>query len=617
MERTKPEYPGAHAEGFEAPMDPDASRVCRLLLESDGPVKFGPGSVHPLMQEMSRRFGYKSEIVVALYPRTGAPWAFGLHQCSYPRVWTQQEERLFQEIGRRLEDGLTSLLMYRKLSDGEEKFRTMMEAFAEPLHICSHDFIIEYLNPAMIRRAGRDATGEKCYTALHGLDSKCEWCVFDKVLKGDYFDINIVSPLDDRRYRVSNMPIKNKDGTISKMAIYRDITNYMKAVSEKEKAQAQLMQAQKMESIGNLAGGIAHDFNNILTAIIGYTELALDDVEKDSMIEDNLQEVYTAGKRAKELVAQILTFARQTEKELLPIQIDIIVKEVLRFIRSSIPTTIEVKKDIDSDSLIMGSQTEVHQIIMNLCTNAAHAMEDEGGILEVSLKDVEVDRNDSRKFDLNNGDYVELSVSDTGTGIPPDIVDSIFDPYFTTKSPGEGTGMGLAMVHGIVKSYGGKITVESTHGKGTNFTIYLPVTRKRKTQCNYKPEQLPTGTERILIIDDEAPIAKMDARNLEGLGYSVTIRTSSLEAMELFRAKPSEFDLVITDMTMPDLTGDKLAVELMKIRPDIPIILCTGYSKKISDETASEIGIKAFAYKPVVKADLAKTVRKVLERAKR
>ena len=217
---------------------------------------------------------------------------------------------------------------------------------------------------------------------------------------------------------------------------------------------------------------------------------------------------------------------------------------------------------------------------------------------------------------LTDGDYVEVSVSDTGTGIPSDIINLIFEPYFTTKGPGEGTGMGLAMVHGIIESYGGKVTVESTYGKATTFTIYLPVTRKRKTQHQYKHEQLPTGTERILFVDDEAPIAKMGALNLEGLGYSVTIRTSSLEALELFRVQPNKFDLVITDMTMPNMTGDKLTAELMKIRPDIPVILCTGYSKRISDETASEIGIKAFAYKPIVKADLAKAVRKVLDEAK-
>ena len=290
-------------------------------------------------------------------------------------------------------------------------------------------------------------------------------------------------------------------------------------------------------------------------------------------------------------------------------------KEVLNFIRSTIPTIIEIQEDIKSESLILGNATQVHQVLMNLCTNAAYAMEDSGGTLNISLKDVFVDKN-KLSIGMKPGDYVEIKVADTGTGIPPDIIDSIFEPYFTTKAHGEGTGIGLAMVHGVVESYGGQISVESQLGKGTTFTIHLPITKKQSAQDDYVPEELPTGTERILFVDDEATIAKMGSQILERLGYSVTTRTSGIEALELFRTKPNDFDLVVTDMTMPNLTGDKLAVELMKIRPEIPVILCTGYSKKISDETASEIGIKAFAYKPVVKADLAKSVRKVLDEAK-
>ncbi len=389
------------------------------------------------------------------------------------------------------------------------------------------------------------------------------------------------------------------------------------AEKEREKLQEQLNQAQKMESIGNLAGGIAHDFNNILSSIIGYTELALDEVEKDTSIEDDLQEVYHAGNRARDLVKQILTFARQSDEKLKPIQIDIIVQEVLKFIRASIPTTIEIKQNIESESLIMGSSTQAHQILMNLCTNAAYAMENEGGTLEVNLQDITVDRSTNWELPgLKFGDYIEMKVSDTGTGIQPEILKNIFDPYFTTKGPGEGTGMGLAMVHGIVDSYGGKIMVDSILGKGTVFTIYLPIARKRGDHRAYESGALPSGTERVLFVDDEASIAKMGGQILERLGYRVNVRTSSVDALELFRSKPDDFDLVISDMTMPTMTGDKLAMELIASRSDIPVILCTGYSKKISDEIASNIGIKAFAYKPIVKADLAKTVRKVLDEAK-
>ena len=377
------------------------------------------------------------------------------------------------------------------------------------------------------------------------------------------------------------------------------------------------MQSQKMESIGNLAGGIAHDFNNILSSIIGFTELALDDAPRETALEDSLQEVRSAARRAKELVKQILAFARQSDENRSPIQPKLIIEEVLKFIRSTIPATIKIRQEIESDCLIMGNATQVHQLLMNLCANAADAMEDAGGVLRVSLKAVVVKKQDAlNSIGLEQGEYVEIAVADTGAGIAPDVIGSIFDPYFTTKGPGEGTGMGLAMVHGIVESYGGKITVDSRLGKGTAITIYLPVTGKRKSLRAYVPEQLPSGNERILFVDDEFTIAKMGSKVLTRLGYAVTTRTSSIEALELFREKPDAFDLVITDMTMPNLTGDRLAVELMKIRRDIPIILCTGYSKKISDETASGIGIKAFAYKPIVRADLASTVRKVLDDAR-
>ena len=386
---------------------------------------------------------------------------------------------------------------------------------------------------------------------------------------------------------------------------------------ESQRLTTQLHRAEKMESIGTLAGGIAHDFNNILSSIIGFTELTLDEVEKGTRIEDNLQEVYTAGKRARDLVIQILSFARQSDEDIKPIKLDTIAKEVLKFIRSSIPSTIEIKQNLQSDSLIMGNETQVHQILMNLCTNAAHAMEKKGGILEVNLSDISIDGSVKKEnFDLKNGSYIKLVVSDTGVGIASEVMGSIFEPYFTTKGPGEGTGLGLAMVHGIVESYGGKISFDSKIGKGTIFTIYFPITKKDGTDRPYESEKYSSGNERVLFVDDEAAIAKMGGRVLEQFGYKTTTRSSSVEALELFRSKPNDFDLVISDMTMPNITGDQLAAELMIIRPDIPIILCTGFSKRLSDKTAEEVGVKAFAYKPIVKLDLAKTVRKVLDEAK-
>ena len=387
-------------------------------------------------------------------------------------------------------------------------------------------------------------------------------------------------------------------------------------VTERIKVEEQLRQSQKMESIGNLAGGIAHDFNNILSSIIGYTELALIDIGQVSLLQEHLREVLTAGNRAKDLIKQILAFARQSHEDVKPVRVDQIVREALRLIRSATPTTIEVRQSLGSKSLVMANSTQMLQIFMNLCTNAIHAMEGTGGLLEVELKDVVLDENSPDKpGGLNAGNYIMATISDTGSGIPPDIMDLIFEPYFTTKAVGEGTGMGLAMVQGIIEGYNGKIFVRNKKEKGAVFSFYLPISSSIENQEAYSETILPKGNARILFVDDELPIARMNSQILERLGYHVTYRTSSIEARELFRSKPYDFDLVITDMTMPNMTGEVLALELISLRPDIPIILLTGYSKTISEEKALQIGIKAFAYKPIVKADLADTVWKVLNEA--
>jgi PAS domain S-box-containing protein len=401
----------------------------------------------------------------------------------------------------------------------------------------------------------------------------------------------------------------------------REISERRRAEEERAKLEAQLGQAQKMEAIGTLAGGIAHDFNNILSAIIGYTEMVLDDVPKGSVNQQNLKEVLKAARRARDLVMQILTFSRQTEPELLPVQIRVIAREALRLLRATLPTTIEIKKEIRSESPVLADPSQIHQLLMNLCTNAAHAMQEKGGTLELTLGDIILDSDfTSRHPDLKPGPYVQLTVSDTGTGISPDVLEKIFDPFFTTKEKGQGTGLGLSVVHGIVKSHGGEVTVQSELGRGSRFDVYFPIIEKRAMAgpegVIAGPEGVetaPVGKEHILLIDDEPTLANMGKQILERLGYKVETRTSSIEALEFFRARPDRFDLVITDMTMPNMTGDELAGKLMEIRPDIPVILCTGYSARISEEKAKEQKIRAFALKPLVKTDLAKIVRRVLD----
>ncbi len=356
-------------------------------------------------------------------------------------------------------------------------------------------------------------------------------------------------------------------------------------VTEKWQLEKRLAQAQKMESIGTLAGGIAHDFNNILSAVIGYTELSLIDIPKSSALQNNLQQVLKAGGRAKDLVRQILTFSRQRESELIPVKVSLIVNEALKLLRASLPTTIKMRHHIKSYLAVLTDPTNIHQVLMNLCTNASFAMQEEGGVLEVSLSDVDLDADFAKQHpDVKPGKFIRLIVSDTGYGMSPEVSERIFDPFFTTKKMGQGTGMGLSVVHGIVKSHGGTIIVESSPGKGSAFSVFLPAIESEVTDQADQPQLVITGNERILFVDDEDFQADIGKRMLERLGYRVTAKTNSVEALDLFRQTPDEFDLVITDMTMPDMTGDVLARKLISIRPDIPIIVCTGYSARINPD---------------------------------
>jgi signal transduction histidine kinase/sensor domain CHASE-containing protein/ActR/RegA family two-component response regulator len=404
------------------------------------------------------------------------------------------------------------------------------------------------------------------------------------------------------------------------LSIVRNITGQKQAERAKKSLEIRLRQSHKMESIGTLSGGIAHDFNNILSPIIGYTEMTMADLPEGSMGRENMQEVLKAADRAKTLVQQILAFSRQSKPELKPLIIQPIIKEALKLLRSSIPSTIQFIQKIDNDcGPVMADPTQVHQIIMNLCTNASHAMQENGGTLEVKLTEVDMSTDEMiEKMKLRPGRYVRLTVSDTGCGIKPDVLERVFDPYFTTKASGKGTGMGLSVVHGIVKTHGGDIRVYSEPGQGATFHVYLPLIdtpsagKTEKMVC----EPIPGGKEHILLVDDEAQVVHMLRQILENIGYRITIRTCSREALEAFRARSDDFDLVVTDMTMPNMNGDKLAQELIRIRPDIPIILCTGFSETLTEEKVKAMGIRAYLMKPVVTRQIATTIRKVLDPAK-
>ncbi|RPH39281.1 MAG: response regulator, partial [Desulfobulbaceae bacterium] len=416
------------------------------------------------------------------------------------------------------------------------------------------------------------------------------------------------NPVTGRYYINYDRAIEWTDGHLVRMQIATDITDL-------KNMEAQLQQAQKMEAIGTLAGGIAHDFNNILGAILGYAEMALDDCPAGSMAANDVGQVVKAGHRARELVKQILAFSRQAETEHMPLQPAAIIKEAIKMLRSSLPSTIIIRQDIDKDAgPVFADPTQIHQILMNLCTNAFHAMETTGGTLSVSLKGKTLSRKDLvNEPQAEPGNFVHLSVSDTGAGIPPEIRERIFDPYFTTKETGKGTGMGLSIVHGIVKSYGGFISCHSTPGQETIFQVFLPVMTEINLPAEMMEQPLQLGNERILFIDDEEMLVEMGQNLLERLGYRVTVRTSSLDALTTFQNQPDQFDLVITDQTMPGITGSDLARRMLQIRPDLPIILCTGFSNLISEEKARSLGIKGFALKPLAKKDIAALIRKVLD----
>ena len=430
----------------------------------------------------------------------------------------------------------------------------------------------------------------------------------------------------EKRIRGFEIDLKKSDGStlhlvtnvsaeFDKNGEMKLVRGFLMDVTDQKHLEERFVQVQKMEAIGTLAGGIAHDFNNILFPILGYSQMLLSETPQAHPSYEHLEQIHTGALRAKDLVRQILTFSRQGDHEINLIKLQPIIKEVLKLIRSTIPTSIDISEDIQKDcGIIKADPTQIHQVIMNLCTNAYHAMIDTGGQLSISLKETLLDEQNPSIADLKPGTYACLIVSDTGVGMGKDIVANIFDPFFTTKINGKGTGLGLSVVHGIIKSLNGDIQVNTTPGIGTEFKIYFPCEKTTfHEKANLAKTSLPMGNEHILLIDDERDIVNMISELLRKLGYRVTSRTSSIEALEAFRAVPNRFDMIITDMAMPKLPGDKLSAEIIRINPDIPILLCTGFSESITEEKTQAIGIKGFLTKPIILKDLAEKIRDILD----
>ena len=430
--------------------------------------------------------------------------------------------------------------------------------------------------------------------------------------------------IPDTSLTLLSIILLNTANALESLEFYR-LLRHQKAILEKkveERTQAlaeserQMQQVLKLQSIGTLAGGIAHDFNNILFPIIGYTELAMDDIPAESPARKSLEEVLKAASRAKELIQQILIFSRRNGSERKPIRVPIIIREALKLLRASIPTTIDIIADLEENcSLIMGNPTQMHQVVMNLCTNAYQAMHESGGEIHVRLSEVNIGYEEMvQRIGIKMGPHLHLVVEDNGVGMDATVLERIFEPYYTTKEPGKGTGLGLSVIHGIVKNHGGFITVESRPGQGSSFHVYLPTIDEMEQAIEVENRVAETGSgERILLVDDEEPIVAMEKQMLEKLGYQVTACASSSEAWTVFSARPDQFDLMITDMTMPHMAGDWLSEKILDIRPNLPVILCTGHSDMIDENKAAALGIRKFVMKPVEKNELARAIRSALE----
>jgi len=619
MERNRPEYPGAFDLKIEMPMDEEMARLFRAVLDSDRVVSFGGGSAWPPPSGIAERFQIKSMIVTALSLKLGKPWMFGIHQCAYARTWTAEEEKLIREIGRRLSDALTSLLMYRDLRKNEEYLSNILENIPDTIFVKD----AEELRFLSINQAGEKLLGfsreEMIGKNSHDLVPEDQARRYDEadreVLDGGK-QVDIPEEIirnregEPRVLRTKKIPIPDETGKPHQLLfIAEDVTDF-------KKLQTQLNQSQKMEALGAMSGGIAHDFNNILQPMLGYCEFLMDDLPADSPQQRYAAEIFKSSMRAKDLVNQILAFSRQSDLQMIPVELPLVVKEAVKLCRSIISSNIEISLNIQKESLItMADPTQLHQIIMNLMINAYHALEQKGGEIAVDLTQTQLEKRDLKGISLRPGKYARLSISDTGSGMARPVLEKIFEPYFTTKAQGKGTGLGLSVVYGIVKGHGGHIDVYSEVGKGTTFNVYLPMA---DTTSGSKPAvehetQIPAGNEHILLVDDEEMIVQLESKVLERIGYRVTSCRNGADALAVFSETPEDFDLVITDMNMPNMTGDQLAREVLTIRPDIPIIICTGFSDKISRDEATAIGVKEFLMKPVAVSEMSRKVRAVLD----
>jgi PAS domain S-box-containing protein len=518
-------------------------------------------------------------------------------------------------------DGLVKDVTDRVLAEKEQsRLVAVIEQTDQGVMITDARGVVQYVNSAFEGMTGyrrEEVIGRKPSILSSGYHTREFYRdLWAMISRGDTWSGQIICKKKDgsiHHVQTTISPMRDEKGRITNyVSVRRDITQNLLL-------QDQLRQAQRMEAIGTLAGGIAHDFNNILAAVLGYSELLLDEIPREGSAPEHLKQVIKAANRAKDLVHQILTFSRKVAQELRPVQVHTVVLEALKLLRASLPSTIEISEDVDADSgQVLGDASQVHQVIMNLCTNAYHAMREKGGVLSILLRRVNLERRqDQNPGGLPKGAYVRLTVRDTGHGMSKDTRERAFMPFFTTKPVGEGTGLGLSVVRGIAIGLGGAITMESEEGKGTSFDVYLPVLEMSLIEEAPGAKALARGNgERILFVDDEAMLSSLWFRRLSSLGYEVVVKCDAPEALAEFGAAPKRFDLVITDQTMPQITGLELAARILRICPDVPIILMTGYSDTVTPEMVSEKGVRELVMKPIMAADFSQIIRRVLDTAR-
>jgi len=509
-----------------------------------------------------------------------------------------------------------------KLKESEEKYRSLSQNIPGIVYrvFIRENYRMEFFNDMLETMTGFKANelinGEVCSIEpnIHMEDRSSVIASVNKAIKENtYFDLEYRynhKNGETKWFKEHGRPIHGEDGK----PLY--IEGVIFDITDRKKMEDEIRQSSKMESIGTLAGGVAHDFNNLLYMIMGNTELALEDIPEWNPVHETLEEIKSASLRAAGIVKQLLNFSRKTDQDFRPIGAVTVLKDALKFLRSTIPSTVKIQTNLpDDDVPIIGDPIQINQIIMNLCTNASQVMQDTGGTIEIDVETIVLNEEDCEDYtNLSAGNHIKITINDSGPGIAPDIIDKIFDPYFTTKKFGAGSGMGLAVVHGIVINHNGTIYVDNNPGQGATFNILFPITDELPESKSHIKDDIIHGSETILFVDDEKSIANMTGKILERLGYQIEKQLNPVEAFELFTAKSDSFDLVITDMTMPQMTGINLAEKLKEIRPDIPVIICTGHSAVIDEEKAKQLGIDGFVMKPVSKLKIAKAIRDVLDK---